>query len=124
MHKSPVTSIEEGRHSLILELRINLRIVCLGKKKSLYVPRAALTQNVLAVCQCLVIGLQSLSSDQELLSSSITHHRPFILSTMKSGCGAVWFTLGLVDYCQSWEQVSFLITLRVTNSYTLGFTIS
>lgn len=120
-----MTNIEKGRHSLIFKLRINLRIVLFGEnKKSLNVQRADLTQNLPAGCKCTVVGLQTPLSNHQLLASRLAHHKPFILSTVKSGCGAVWFTLGLIDYSWSWEQMSLHITLRIANSYTLGFTTS
>lgn len=61
----------------------------------------------------------------ELLAlGQFAHDRTSILFTIKSDCGVVCFAPGLIDYSWSWKQTSLPITLRVANSYTLGFTNS
>lgn len=68
----------------------------------------------------MVLELQGLLLMRELLV--ISQSAPpgsFILSTMKSGCGAVWFTR--VDWLQLfWKPISLHITLSIANSYSLG----
>lgn len=72
----------------------------------------------------MVLELQGLLLIRDLLV--ISQSAPpgsFILSTMKSGCGAVWFTR--VDWLQLfWKPISLHRTLRVANSYPLGSTNS
>lgn len=72
----------------------------------------------------MVPELQGLLLIPELLA--ISQSAPpgsFILSSMKSGYGAVWFTR--VDWLQlSWKPTSFHTTLKVANSYPLGSTNS
>lgn len=124
-----MTNGESEQNSLVLEFRINLMTVVTKKKKTprwgalwMYARQAYSEES--AGDKSMVLELQGLLLIRELLV--ISQSAPpgsFILSTMKSGCGAVWFTR--VDWLQLfWKPISLHTTLRVANSYPLGSTNS
>lgn len=124
-----MTNGEREQNSLILELRINLKTVMSKKKNTKKIPfeqmsiRQASSEESTGH-KSMVLELQGLLLFGELLAISQSA-RPgsFILSTMKSGCGAVWFTR--VDWLQlSWKPTSLSTTLRVAHCYPLGSTNS
>lgn len=106
-----MTSIEKERNSLILKLKINLRKVCWEKiNKSLDSYRADLKRCLLGVNPVFLDLGPSVTFMNRYPQVSWLITDPFILSTMKSGCGGVWFTLELINYSWSWKQMSLLIT--------------
>lgn len=124
-----MTNGERDQNSLILEFRINLMTVLTKKQHQggetlLWMSaRQAYTEES-AGHKSMILELQGLLLICELLV--ISQSAPpgsFILSTMKSGGGAVWFTR--VDWLQLfWKPISLHTTLRVANSYPLGSTNS
>lgn len=122
-----MTGIEKERKPCMLELRINQRTVLLGgKNKFLNVHRADLLRRMPAGCRFTVGALGLIVAFMNCYPEVNwpIPGRPFILPTVKSGCGTVWSTLGLIDYSWSWKQMFLPLTLRVANSCTLGFTNS
>lgn len=123
-----MTRIEKERNSCIVEFRINLKTVLFGKKKKrfLSVNKGDLLRRV--PCRVQIHCSWDLGPVVAFMSCYPEVRWPVTgactPSAVKSGCGAVWFSPGLIDCSWSWKQTFLHLTPKTANSCAPGFTTS